>query len=120
MPVKAIHSEYYVEPLDLQKNYGEQIQIYVGWDHHSLFCAAIAFLVSPQQTFQELIEQQITSVFSKHPEFEQITWQNVHFSVDGQAFKPALHQSLAEQNIGHKSLLRFVTPTLDGYQHAHV
>lgn len=120
MPVKAIHSEYYIEPLDLQKHYGDQIQIYIGWDQHTLFCAAIAFLVSPQQTFQELIEQQITAVFSKHPDFEDISWQDVHFSVDGKAFKPAFNQSLAEQHIGHKSLLRFRTPALDGYQHAHV
>jgi phenol/toluene 2-monooxygenase (NADH) P4/A4 len=120
MPVKAIHDHYYVEPLDLKKHYGDQIQIYIGWDQHTLFCAAIAFLASPTQTFQDLIEQQMTSVFCKHPEFEHVNWAEVVFSLDGQGFKPQLNQSLAEQQIGHKSLLRFTTPGLNGYQHAHV
>ncbi len=37
MTVRAIHNNYQFEPLDLQKNYGDQFLLYVGWDHHTLF-----------------------------------------------------------------------------------
>ena len=120
MPVKAINNQYDFEPRDLQKHYGDNILIYVGWDHHTLYCAAHAMLASPQQSFQGLIDQQIKGGFHQHPEFEEIDWSKVEYLLDGQPFQPQLDQSLASQNIGHKSLLRFVTPGLDGYQHRHV
>ncbi len=44
MTVRAIHNNYQFEPLDLQKNYGDQFLLYVGWDHHTLFCSAHAML----------------------------------------------------------------------------
>ncbi len=37
MTVRAIHNNYQFEPLDLQKNYGDQFLLYVGWDHHTFF-----------------------------------------------------------------------------------
>ncbi|MEG2568746.1 MAG: phenol hydroxylase subunit P4, partial [Acinetobacter sp.] len=50
MSVRAIRPDYDFEPRDLQKHYSGNILIYVGWDHHTLFCSAHAMLVSPQQT----------------------------------------------------------------------
>lgn len=58
MPVRAINNHYEFEPRDLQHHYGDNILIYVGWDHHTLYCSAHAMLVSPQQTFQEFLDQQ--------------------------------------------------------------
>lgn len=120
MSVKAINNQYEFEPRDLQYHYGDNMLVYVGWDQHTLFCAAHAFVVSPKQSFQELIHQQIQGGFQQHPDFEHIDWSKVRYMLDGQVFTPALDQSLESQNIGHKSLLRFVTPELDGYQHSHV
>ena len=120
MPTKAINNLYQFEALDLQYHYGDNTLIYVGWDHHTLFCAAHGLVVSPQQSFQDLIDQQLTGGFHQHPDFAQIDWKEVLYQLDGQVFSPDLSKSLASQNIGHKSLLRFVTPGLNGYQHSHV
>ena len=120
MPVKAINNQYEFEPLDLQHHYGDNMLLYVGWDQHTLFCAAHAFVVSPQQTFQALIDQQIQAGFHQHPDYEQIDWSKVQYQLNGQSFTPDLDQPLESQNIGHKSLLRLVTPNLDGFKHSRV
>jgi phenol hydroxylase P4 protein len=120
MPVRAINNQYEFEPRDLQHHYGDNILIYVGWDQHTLFCAAHALPVSPKQSFQDLIDQQIQAGFHQHPDFEKIDWTKVEYLLNGQVFKPDLQQSLESQNISHKSLLRFITPGLDGYKHSHV
>ena len=67
MPVQAIQDNYQFEALDQQKNYGDNMLLFIGWDQHTLFCSAHAFVVSPQQTLQELIDQQIAGGFSQHP-----------------------------------------------------
>ena len=81
MTVRAIHNNYQFEPLDLQKNYGDQFLLYVGWDHHTLFCSAHAMLASPQQTFGQLIEQKITGGFAQHPDFAKIDWSKVQYTL---------------------------------------
>ncbi|MDA4925523.1 phenol hydroxylase [Acinetobacter baumannii] len=120
MPVKAINDQYQFEPRDLQFHYGDNVLIYVGWDQHTLFCAAHALVVSPQQSFQDLIDQQLQGGFHQHPDFVNIDWSKAQYLLDGQAFTPVLDQTLESQNIGHKSLLRFATPGLDGYRNSHV
>lgn len=37
MTVQAIVEKYQFEPLDLQQNYGENMLLFIGWDHHTLF-----------------------------------------------------------------------------------
>ncbi|MDM1756431.1 MULTISPECIES: phenol hydroxylase subunit P4 [unclassified Acinetobacter] len=120
MPVQAIQANYEFEARDQQKNYGDNILIYVGWDHHTLFCAAHALLVSPKQTLQDLIDQQITGGFHQHPEFEQIDWENVQFTLNRQRIANDFSKTLEELGFDHKSLLRFVTPNLNGYNGSHV
>lgn len=120
MTVRAIHNNYQFEPLDLQKNYGDQFLLYVGWDHHTLFCSAHAMLASPQQTLEQLIEQQITGGFAQHPDFAKIDWSKVQYTLDGQTINPENTQSLVELGFGHKSLLRFVTPEFNGYNDSYV
>ncbi|PVZ83442.1 phenol hydroxylase [Serratia sp. S1B] len=120
MSVRAINTNYDFEPRDLQKHYGDNILIYIGWDHHTLFCAAHAMLVSPQQTFQQLLAQQMTAGFSQHPDFAEIEWDKAKFTLDHQEIQPQPQQTLAELGFSQKSLLRFVTPGLDGYHGSHV
>jgi phenol/toluene 2-monooxygenase (NADH) P4/A4 len=38
----------------------------------------------------------------------------VRWTLDGEDFVPDMEASLGDQGIGHKSLLRFWTPGLDG------
>lgn len=125
MSVRAICSDYHFPALDQQSHYGENILIYIGWDQHTLFCSAKAFTISPQATFQQLLDQLMPAGFSQHPDFEKIDWSTVRFDLDGQkladyAESALTSQSLAALGFGHKSLLRFKTPGLNGYLGSHV
>ncbi|MFW1802341.1 phenol hydroxylase subunit P4 [Acinetobacter nematophilus] len=120
MSVKAIVENYQFEPLDLQQNYGDNMLLFIGWDHHTLFCSAHAFVVSPKQSLQELIDGQIQAGFEQHPDFVNIDWSKVEFHLNRQRLNVDFSKSLEDLGFDHKSLLRFVTPDLQGYKGAHV
>ena len=121
MPVQAIQKNYEFDARDAQKNYGDNMLLYVGWDQHTLFCAAHAFVVSPHQSLQDLIDQQIQVGFNQHPDFEHINWSTVQFTLNRQLLTDLdFSKSLADLGFDHKSLLRFVTPGLNGYNGTHV
>ncbi len=120
MPVRAITENYSFAPRDTQANYGDNLLIYIGWDHHTLFCSAKAFLISPQATFQQLLEELMPAGFSQHPDFVAIDWDKTQFLLDRQTLALEPNKTLAELGFGHKSLLRFATPGLDGYKNAFV
>ena len=120
MTVQAIVEKYQFEPLDLQQNYGENMLLFIGWDHHTLFCSAHAFVVSPKQSLQDLIDGQIQAGFEQHPDFKHIDWSKVEFRLNRNLLQADFSKSLEELGFDHKSLLRFVTPDLTGYQGTHV
>jgi len=45
MPVQAIQQNYEFDARDAQKNYGDNMLLYVGWDHHTLFCAGKVYKI---------------------------------------------------------------------------
>ena len=116
MTTQAIHANYRGEVRDSQKNFGDNILLYIGWDEHLLFCSALTFPVSPQMTFQELYEQVLPQGFSQHPDFAHIEKDKIQWVLNGEAFQPVYEQTLAQQGIDHKSLLRFKTIGLNGWQ----
>ncbi|WP_417583768.1 phenol hydroxylase subunit P4 [Nitrincola sp.] len=116
MSVTAITPDYKVPALDRFENFhGNQI-VYVGWDHHLMFCSAFAYALPPTTTFAELRDQIMPEAFGEHAEFTQVNWNTATWLLDNQPFTPALDKSFQEQGIGHKSLLRFQTPELTGFQ----
>lgn len=120
MAVRAITPNYEFAARDTQSNYGDNILLYIGWDHHTLFCSAKAFLISPQATFQQLVDELLPAGFSQHPDFSNIDWSKVEYVVDHNKIQPQSEQKLADLGFGHKSLLRFNTPGLTGYNGSHV
>ncbi|MEG2268750.1 MAG: phenol hydroxylase subunit P4 [Acinetobacter sp.] len=120
MPVRAITDDYSFAPRDTQANYGDNILVYIGWDHHTLFCSAKAFLISPQATFKQLLDTLMPAGFSQHPEFNAIDWQQAEFLLDRQKIELQLDATLTNLGFGHKSLLRFSIPDLNGYNNAYV
>lgn len=120
MPVRAITENYSFSPQDTQSNYGDNIMIYIGWDHHTLFCSAKAFLISPQATFQQLLDTLMPAGFSQHPEFNQIDWTKAEFQLDRKQLELLPNETLSDLGFGHKSLLRFSTPGLNGFKNAYV
>ncbi|SEI59664.1 phenol hydroxylase P4 protein [Allopseudospirillum japonicum] len=120
MPVRAITPDYCGEMKDKVENFhGNQI-VYVGWDHHLMFCAAFAYPLPPETPFRVLRDQVMPEAFSLHPQWESIDWEQTTWLLDGAPFVPQLDTGLQAQGIGHKSLLRFQTPELKGYQNAGV
>ncbi|WP_261832970.1 phenol hydroxylase subunit P4 [Amphritea atlantica] len=120
MPVYALNPGYQGERMDRVENFhGNQI-VYLGWDEHRMFCAAKAFPLPPSMPFAALIDNIMPEAFGQHPEFSQINWDTAEWLLDGEPFKPQLEVALEDQGVGHKSLIRFKTPELTGYQGAGV
>lgn len=116
MSVRAITPDYHIAARDRFENFhGNQI-VYVGWDHHLLFCAPFAYAVPPDMPFAELRDKVMPEAFGVHEEFAQIDWEQANWLLDNQPFTPDVQQSLQAQGIGHKSVLRLQTPELTGYQ----
>ncbi|WP_299183989.1 phenol hydroxylase subunit P4 [uncultured Neptuniibacter sp.] len=120
MPVNAITPDYKGEVLDKQENFNGNQVVYVGWDHHMMFCAAFAYPVPPEMSFKTLLHEVIPEAFSLHEEFSSVNWETTEWLLDGQPFIPQMDVSLKEQGVNHKSLLRFQTPELKGFQNAGV
>ena len=113
MAVKALY-DYQYPALDTQdKFHGNQL-LYVGWDDHFLFVAPLAFPVSPNAKFSELVEQTLTFAYSRHADWANIDFSKAVWLKSGQPFQPDFNKTLAEQGIKHKDALRLQTPGLNG------
>jgi phenol hydroxylase P4 protein len=81
-----------------------------------LFCSAKAFLVQPEMTVSQMIQQLLPAGFAQHPDFEQIEWSKVQWNLNGEAVELNPDDTLGAKGFDHKSLLRFKTPGLNGYK----
>jgi phenol hydroxylase P4 protein len=118
MSVVAIQPDYasHTEVRDARANFHGNIVVYVHWEKHLSFCAALAFPLPPAMPFGALVEQVIKPHYAAHPDAAKIDWGGVTWQIDGAPATPDLAASLEANGIGHKSLVRFWTPGLDGYQ----
>jgi phenol hydroxylase P4 protein len=117
MSVIAIRPDYeaHTEVRDRLGNFHGNQVVYVHWEKHLSFCAAIAFPLPPDMPFGAFIDAVIKPHYAPHPQAEAIDWNAVTWQIDGADATPDLGKSLAENGVGHKSLVRFWTPGLDGY-----
>lgn len=86
----------------------------IGWDHHLMFCAPFCVPLPPDTPFGALPEAVLPGMFGYHPDFARIDWSRVEWLKSGQPFHPDPAKSLAENGLGHKDVIRFRTPGLDG------
>ena len=114
MPVAAITDDYTGERLDLVENFHGNQVVYVGWDHHLMFCAPVALAIPPDTPFSTLRDEMLPGAFNLHPDFAEVDWDKVQWHLNGEAFQPDYDKSLIEQGVDHKSIIRFATPGLDG------
>ncbi|MDD3444495.1 MAG: phenol hydroxylase subunit P4 [Zavarzinia sp.] len=113
MTVSAI-SRYEFKARDRVENFhGNQI-VYWHWEEHLMFCAPIALPMPPSMPFRAALETVLPGCYGAHPDWSKIDWSKVTWMLDSRPFKPNMDASLAENNIGHKSVLRFWTPGLQG------
>jgi phenol hydroxylase P4 protein len=101
-------------PKDVAAHFHGQWVVYFCWDHHLMFYAPVAKLLSPTLSFQEVIDTELTATYRPHPDFARIDWAAVQWIKDGAPFTPALDKSLAQNGLTHKSAIHFITPGLNG------
>lgn len=113
MPITALDGYVDIE-LDAVENFHGNQVVYIDWDKHRLYCAALAFPLPPAMPFAALVQDVIPGSWGTHPLFSSIDWDAVKWILDDEEFTPVMDASLADNGIGHKSLLRFVTPGDEG------
>ncbi len=116
MTVTAITPDYvkHIEIRDIQQNFHGNILVYVHWEEHLSFCAALAFPLPPAMPFGALVSDVIAPHYAAHPDAAKVDWAVVNWMIDGKMAAPDFGKSLAENGMHHKSLVRFWTPGLTG------
>jgi phenol hydroxylase P4 protein len=116
MGVIAITPDYEAKtgPRDTRASFHGNILVYVHWEEHLTFCAALAFPLPPGMPFGALVSEVITPNYAFHPDAEKIDWTQVIWDIDGKKVTPDFSASLEANGIDHKSLIRFWTPGLHG------
>mgnify|MGYP000352524917 FL=1 len=88
--------------------------LYVAWDEHMMFAAPVVLALSPDTTFEHLKAKVLHKLYGEHPDFKLIDWARVQWFRGDVMFTPKMDKSLADHGFGHKSVLRFRTPGLEG------
>jgi phenol hydroxylase P4 protein len=113
MSVAAI-KPYPIEVKDRLENFHGAQLLYVGWDHHLLFCAPFCLPFPPTTRFGDVVEKTFPGVFGYHPDFAQIDWSKVQWLKSAKPWTPDFNKTLAENGLKHKDVIRFRTPGLNG------
>ena len=115
MAVTAIRPDYKGEVKDRAELFHGNQLLFIGWEQHNMICAPLALPVPPAMAFGDLIEKLLpTTAYAAHPDWPQIDWAKATWQRSSESFTPDLSKSLADNGLGHKALLRFTTPGLNG------
>lgn len=120
MAVKPLHEGYSGDVRDRVENYQGNYIVHIGWDHHLLYAAPQALVLSPDMQFDEFRKNVMPQSFGAHPDFAAIDWTSVQWKLNGEVFQPRANKTLKELGVGHKSSIRFVTPGSQGIANAGV
>ena len=88
--------------------------LYIAWDEHMMFAAPVVLALSPDTTFEQLQTKVLRKLYGEHPDFGLIDWARVQWFRGDVMFTPKADKTLADHGFGHKSVLRFRTPGLEG------
>ncbi len=113
MPVTAIGEYAFSHNDSVDKFHGNQI-IYIGWDHHTMINAPMAFPAPKGMLFKDIITTFIPAAFDQHPDFKNIKWDEVIWLRDDDVFTPNMEANLEGNGFVHKAVIRFKTPGLNG------
>ena len=67
MPVKFIGDSYDFPCANQVENYGGDINVYVVWDHHLIYCAPNAYRLPPDMKLRDFLEQVFAPDYPQHP-----------------------------------------------------
>ncbi len=93
--------------------HGKQL-LYLCWENHLMFAAPLCIPVPRTLPFGALIRDVLPELYGEHPEFEDIDWKRTQWFDSNKRFIPDVGKSLEQHGLGHKSLIRFRTPALEG------
>lgn len=99
---------------DRIENYKGRQLLYINWERHRMFSRPFVLALPPETPFRVLLEKYIPDSYSVHPDWPHIDWSKVTWLNGTTPFTPDPDKSLAANGIGHKDLIRFTTPGLDG------
>ncbi len=118
MALVAITPDYakHVDYRDTENKFHGNQLTYVHWEEHNMFCSAIAFPLPGGMPFGAFVSEVIAPHYAAHPDAASIDWGKVEWMIDGKKATPDFDKSLTENGMKHKSLVRFWTPGLKGYQ----
>lgn len=113
MAVTAI-GDYPALIKDNVENFHGNQMVVIGWDHHLMINAPMAFPLPPEMPFGAFVSDVMPAAYSQHPEWPLIDWAEAQWMLDGERFTPNMESSLKDNGVGHKSVIRFKTPGLNG------
>ena len=113
MSVAAI-GKYEFESSDALSRYKGRQLLYINWEKHRMFSRPFVLALPPQTRFSVLLEEYIPNAYRFHPDYPKIDWARVIWQNSQKVFTPDPAASLQDNGIGHKDLIRFTTPGLDG------
>lgn len=116
MAINALHPNYAPPARDVEGNFHGNRVVYVHWEDHLSFCAAMAFPLPGAMPFAALKSEILAGHYGMHPDWASVDWDTVKWELDGKPIDPKDDDSLESLGFGHKSLLRFWTPGLTGYR----
>jgi phenol/toluene 2-monooxygenase (NADH) P4/A4 len=119
MPVVALEPGYSSEIKDRAGLYHGNQLLYVGWDRHLMYCAPLCIPVPPDLPFRALIAQILPGLYAAHPDIARVDWTRVEWLRGTTPFVPDLDKSITGNGFGHKEVLRFRTPELEGIGGTH-
>ena len=88
--------------------------LYIGWEDHKMYCSPFCAPMPPSMKFGELVRGALPGMYGAHPDFARIDWDRAEWFVSGRPFTPDMDKTLAENGLGHKSVIRLRTPGLTG------
>ena len=88
--------------------------VYLCWENHLMFAAPLCVPLPSTLPFGALIRDVLPDLYGEHPEFESIDWKRTQWFNSDKRFIPDVGKSLEHHGLGHKTLIRFRTPALEG------
>ena len=97
----------------VEQFHGKQL-LYLCWENHLMFAAPMCIPVPRTLPFGALIRDVLPELYGEHPEFEDIDWKRTQWFNSDKRFIPDVGKSLEHHGIGHKAVISFRTPALEG------
>lgn len=105
MAVRAI-GEYKFPSLSRQELYGDDQLVHVWWKGNPYFVSAACFRFPKAMPWADFVGV-LQGFFAADPDFDPAALESVQWVIDEKAVTPVASASLAENGVGHKSLIEF-------------